>query len=210
MEIDNLKSTSVLFKNYEIPPCNPRKFPRSKSSTPLAVNQSPIIWRRYGVGYRIECLTESFYNEALKILHDYYSYNDFMIKSFNFDDESLECFLSRAHFHIQANDSLIIIDESVRNRSDGTVVEEDEVAGVLVARIVKRTDFYQVLSRTSIMTGEGQINYVQFKNDLNKNMDLWTDFKCDQLLKIYYVCIKPKYRRKGSYKKKLQSFVLFY
>lgn len=130
--------------------------------------------------------------------------NDYVCKSMNLNSDklSMQCFLERVLFHIRNKNSLIIVDERIKCSTDENEMPiykiEDEIAGVLVSRIINVLNYGHVLSRTTLMSGEAQKQFVEFKHDVCRNFDLFEIFNCNLIMNIYYVCIKTKFRRRGN------------
>lgn len=128
---------------------------------------------------------------------------DYVCRSMNIisDKTSLKCFLERALFHIKNKNSLIIIDERVKcklDENDKPIYKVDEeTAGILISRVIDKFDYGHVVSRTSLMDGQAQKDFVEFKHDVGRNYDVYDIFNCNSIMFVYYVCIKPKFRHRG-------------
>lgn len=60
-------------------------------------------------------------------------------------------------------------------------------------------DFGRVFSRAMLIEGEAYKKCVNFRNHINRKVDLFVEFDCDRYLRYYALCVKPEYRRKGWY-----------
>ena len=76
--------------------------------------------------------------------------------------------------------------------------ENDKIAAVLLLRVIHRDDFGRVFSRTMLDQGTAQQKCTALKNALNRKADIFADMDCETFLRLYLLCVKPEYRRKGK------------
>lgn len=65
-------------------------------------------------------------------------------------------------------------------------------------RVINRADFGRVFSRTMLNQGAAQHKCTVLKNTLNRKVDIFVDMDCETFLRLYLLCVKPEYRRKGK------------
>lgn len=140
-------------------------------------------------------------------MQQYYIPHDYLCKSFKLqhEEESSEAFLKRVLYHLQNNNSLIIVDETVKfkpeNDDDELVPKytiKDEIVGLLVLRRISKLDYVRGISRISLINENIENRLISFKQTLYRNLDLFEILNCDNYLNYYYVCIKPRFRRKRN------------
>ncbi|VEN36641.1 unnamed protein product [Callosobruchus maculatus] len=82
--------------------------------------------------------------------------------------------------------SIIAIDE-----------ENDEIAGVLILKAVKKCDYGRVFSRIMLSDGLVYQSVKEFMNYITRKVDIYEHFQCEIFLRYYLLCITPPYRGKG-------------
>ncbi|KAJ8950493.1 hypothetical protein NQ318_015237 [Aromia moschata] len=74
---------------------------------------------------------------------------------------------------------------------------EEVVAGVLLLKTIKRSNFGRVFSRSMVTDGKSYQSIMEFMNYISRKVDIFDTFECDSYLRYYLICIRPEYRRKG-------------
>ncbi|CAH1990578.1 unnamed protein product [Acanthoscelides obtectus] len=82
--------------------------------------------------------------------------------------------------------SIIAIDE-----------ENDEIAGALILKAVKKCDYGRVFSRVMLSDGVIYQSVKEFMNYVNRKVDIYEHFQCEIFLRFYLLCITPPYRGRG-------------
>lgn len=128
------------------------------------------------------------------------------------DEVSTQSFLKQMLFNIHDHMSIIILEEAkieteteAEPETDSTKepsVHEDILAGALIMKVIHKIDFGRVFSRAMLVEGEAMKRCVALKNTLNRKVDIFVEFNCEDYLRYYALCVKPCYRkrRKCEYK----------
>jgi len=159
----------------------------------------PIVWGRIGTGFRIEHLQSQYYVKVMELIKNHYLNNEIISKSLGLKNspKSVESFLERVLFTMKDNASIVLLDENTN----------DSVVGVLLLRIVNKLDFGRIYSRMAFDTNKQQcgvdayINFgpihkkiVELHTALLKQVDIFEEFRCENFLRYYLLCIHDNYR----------------
>lgn len=78
------------------------------------------------------------------------------------------------------------------------ITANEEMAGTLALKVVRKIDFGRVFSRVKLVEGDALKKCLQIKNNLSRKADIFAEFDCEIYMRYYAICIKPEYRRKGK------------
>lgn len=148
----------------------------------------PIIWRRISEGIKIQDLKPDRYEDTLDMIQENYISQDVLFKNTNIlrDPLSLKSFREKLLFNMKDRCSIIAVDEV-----------NGILAGVLILKTFKKSDYGCVFSRTQMVEGKCFQSIETFLNYVNRSVDIFEHFKCEIYLRFYLICIKPEYRGKS-------------
>ncbi|XP_074032419.1 arylalkylamine N-acetyltransferase-like 2 [Leptinotarsa decemlineata] len=148
----------------------------------------PLIWRRLTSGFRIQDLKPQYYEQVLDMIIEHFIHEDVVLRNSNFaeDTDSIKSFREKLLHTMKDQSSIIAIDES-----------NEEIAGVLLLKAVKKCDFGRVFSRVQLSEGKIYQSVIGFMNFLNRKVDVFEHYQCEVFLRYYLLCINPEYRRKA-------------
>ncbi|XP_072394719.1 uncharacterized protein [Diabrotica undecimpunctata] len=148
----------------------------------------PLVWCKLSSGIKIIDLQPINYDQAANIILDYFVNEDVIFRNatrFSDDLDSVASFRDKLIVSMMDRSSII------------AVTEDDEIAGILILKAVKKSDFGRVFSRVTITQGKPYTSITKFMNKINRKVDVYKKFNCDIYLRYYLLCIKPEYRGKG-------------
>lgn len=68
----------------------------------------------------------------------------------------------------------------------------------MVLRKVTLFEYGRAISRASLVEGRSYIQMTEIANKLQKGIDVFDIFHCDQVLRYYLLCVLPEYRKMGT------------
>ncbi|CAH1990579.1 unnamed protein product [Acanthoscelides obtectus] len=104
----------------------------------------PIVWKRLAYGIRIQDLHAMYFEPLLDIIEEHYVTENVVFRNTRFleDDKSVKSYNEKLIHTMKDRVSIIAIDE-----------ENDEIAGALILKAVKKCDYGRVFSRVMLSDG---------------------------------------------------------
>lgn len=75
----------------------------------------------------------------------------------------------------------------------------NELAGILIMRVMHKSDYGKVYSRVKLKSGEAYVKICTVAAHLNRKTDIYKKYDCNKFLRIYLVAVSQLYRKKGLF-----------
>ncbi|XP_017785361.1 PREDICTED: uncharacterized protein LOC108568666 [Nicrophorus vespilloides] len=149
---------------------------------------APITWARFHNGFRIIDLKEKHFGDVIELIKEHYIPVEVLCRNAEIEEDevSLKSFLDELMFNMRDSTSIIAIHES-----------SNELAAVLILRIVNKIDYSRVFTRIAFNEGEARKKCTAIINALSRKNDVYKIMNCDTFLYYSLLCVNPTYRHKA-------------